>query len=56
MAVTVFLLRVTHELKRWDEDHLRHRRWLRPEAAAREVREPQLRALLLKVRRLVAER
>jgi len=55
VGVTVFLMRVTQELSRWDEDHVRHRRWLRPEAAAREVREPQLRALLLKVRRLASK-
>jgi 8-oxo-dGTP pyrophosphatase MutT (NUDIX family) len=44
--VLVFPLRVTRELRRWSEDHLRDRRWIRVERAIARVRERGLRHLL----------
>jgi len=53
--VLVFLLRVTEQLRRWNEDHVRQRQWTRLDLAIRRVREPGLRQILrLLERRLSA--
>lgn len=46
VSVTVFLLEVTRELKRWPERPERERCWVSPADAAEMVEEPELRDLL----------
>nr|WP_314260400.1 NUDIX hydrolase [uncultured Devosia sp.] len=47
---TVFPLRVTSELKTWDEKKERDRRWMRPKEASRLAFEPDLKRFLLDLR------
>lgn len=47
IEVGVYPLEVTEELDEWPERHERERRWFAPEAAAKAVEEPELKALLL---------
>lgn len=49
LAVTVYLLKVEREKKRWPEQDQRKRTWFTAEAAARRVREPSLRKLIREV-------
>lgn len=49
LAVTVYLLKVEREKKRWPEQDQRKRNWFTAEAAARRVREPSLRKLIREV-------
>lgn len=44
--VAVYLLRVTRELRRWSEDDLRRRKWVRLDKARARVHSPALRRLL----------
>jgi len=46
IEVTVYVLRVKKEKKRWQEQDQRQRAWFDIEAAARKVREPRLRSLI----------
>jgi 8-oxo-dGTP pyrophosphatase MutT (NUDIX family) len=48
VEVTVYLLEVQEELETWPECERRQRAWFTLAAAAEAVREPQLRALLLR--------
>lgn len=47
LDVTVYLLKVERERKRWPEQNERERSWMALEVAARRVREPNLRQLIL---------
>ena len=47
--VTVFVLKVHREHKRWPEMRERQKRWFNPNEAARAVIEPGLAALILKL-------
>ncbi|MEQ1716266.1 MAG: NUDIX hydrolase [Hyphomicrobium sp.] len=47
VEVSVFLLTVRKEKKNWSEKRERERAWFAVEAAARKVREPRLKALIL---------
>jgi 8-oxo-dGTP pyrophosphatase MutT (NUDIX family) len=46
IEVTVYVLRVKKEKKRWQEQDQRQRAWFDIETAARKVREPRLRSLI----------
>lgn len=46
LDVTVFLLKVEQEKKRWPEKDQRQRSWFKADAAARRVREPSLQKLI----------
>lgn len=46
LDVTVYLLKVEREKKRWPEQKQRQRNWFKLEVAARRVREPALRELI----------
>jgi 8-oxo-dGTP pyrophosphatase MutT (NUDIX family) len=46
LDVTVFLLKVEKEMKRWSEQDQRRRTWFKADAAARRVREPSLQKLI----------
>lgn len=46
LAVTVYLLKVEREKKRWPEQDQRQRTWFTADAAARRVREPSLQRLI----------
>jgi 8-oxo-dGTP pyrophosphatase MutT (NUDIX family) len=54
IKVKVFLLRFKRQLDAWPEQAERETRWLSPEAAAELVAEPDLAALLLGARAIVA--
>ena len=56
VGVHVFLMRVTQQLDHWLEDELRDRRWVSPEEAAKQVREPDLARILNRIRKLVDRR
>ncbi|MGE0053104.1 MAG: NUDIX hydrolase [Hyphomicrobium sp.] len=46
VEVSVYVLKVKNELKRWREQEQRERQWFPASVAARRVREPKLRLLL----------
>lgn len=46
LDVTVYLLKVEREKKRWPEKNQRQRNWFPADAAARRVREPSLQRLI----------
>jgi hypothetical protein len=50
----VFLLRVERQLDAWPEQAERETRWFSPEEAAELVAEPELAAILLSARNIIA--
>lgn len=50
LDVTVYVLEVQKEKKKWPEQAERQRTWFKPEMAARRVREPRLQRLILSLR------
>jgi 8-oxo-dGTP pyrophosphatase MutT (NUDIX family) len=54
LPIKVFLLRVERQLDAWPEQAERETRWFSPEEAAELVAEPELAAILLSARDIVA--
>jgi ADP-ribose pyrophosphatase YjhB (NUDIX family) len=50
VEVSVFMLKVRKERKTWDEQKERQRAWFEIDVAARRVREPRLKALILSLK------
>jgi 8-oxo-dGTP pyrophosphatase MutT (NUDIX family) len=55
IKVKVFLLRVERQMDTWPEQAERETRWFSPEEAAELVAEPELAAILLSARNIVAQ-
>jgi hypothetical protein len=53
--VMVFPLKVSQQLASWPEKHQRRTKWFKPDAAAKAVNEPELRAIIRNLNSLLSQ-